>query len=520
MTLLTSRPSLFAPQLRKLVPALALVACAVGLHPGCSSTPPGGEPDAGAPDSGSPDSGAADSGPKACKLDPDCGANRWCEKSTGECRDAKACPQGQGNCDYQGSTTPDYCGGQACYCDPKDSACKPLHLSCTACATSPECGNDLHARDFAADCAPAGAFATGQVCIPRADSYSKCPQGYLLPTDGGVFCTPAGGRCGAVGGCSTDQECDPHSDTPICDTGRKVCVAACTFDLKTGDSSCATGQVCHLIPGLKDLPPQDPNYARGRCGAPCNNATACGTGLVCRSEGLDHPVQRCGLPPPKCLGDVECPESPSTNSHGYCELVTHDCQTDCRAKDDCRAGYACTGAAGSRKCVAETCLQAGGAATGCDYGQFCCGEQSAPSCPSPVQGGACFAAPLTTWCGTCQNSDDCRKSPYPIRPGQVNLCVGVGNNKNACALGCDPGKAAECPRGWGCTEVQVGCQKDSDCGSQSGAHCDDPDGGSNGTCTCSSDANCPNKAHQASEDTLCDSKGKCFISNVCRPYCP
>ena len=205
MTLLTSRPSLFAPQLRKLVPALALVACAVGLHPGCSSTPPGGEPDAGAPDSGSPDSGAADSGPKACKLDPDCGANRWCEKSTGECRDAKACPQGQGNCDYQGSTTPDYCGGQACYCDPKDSACKPLHLSCTACATSPECGNDLHARDFAADCAPAGAFATGQVCIPRADSYSKCPQGYLLPTDGGVFCTPAGGRCGAVGGCSTDQ---------------------------------------------------------------------------------------------------------------------------------------------------------------------------------------------------------------------------------------------------------------------------------------------------------------------------
>ena len=518
------------PVLRTLVPVAALLACALALHPACSSNGPGGGPDAGSPDGGNPgggpDAGKPDAGPKPCTLDKDCGSARWCETSSGACRDAKACPQGQSNCDYQSPA--DYCGNQACYCDPADQSCKPRHLPCTACATSDECGNNQHALafDFPANCAPAGAFAPGAVCIPLDNTPYKCPQGYLLPTDGGVFCTPAGGRCGAAGGCGSDQECDPHSALPICDSGRKVCVAACSFDLKTGDSSCPTGQTCHLIPGLKDLPPQDPNFGKGHCAPACTagaGGTNCGQGLVCRSEGIDHPVQRCGLPPPKCMGDVECPDSAAAHAQGYCDLVAHDCKTDCRSSTDCKPGYGCNGATGTTTgtCVAETCLQAGGAAAGCDYGQFCCSETSAPACPGGTASGACFDAPQATWCGTCSKNDDCRTGSFPSRAGLPNLCVQVGQNKDVCALGCEVGKSPECPRGWGCTKVYVGCKTDSDCGPQTGARCNNPDGGSDGTCACSTNDQCPNKAHQASDDTSCDTgSGKCIFSAVCRPNCP
>src|SRR6185503_434657 len=139
---------------------------------------------------------------------------------------------------------------------------------------------------------------------------------------------PGGGTCGSQGACSKDEDCDPHSAKPICNTQLQLCVSACTFDLKTGASpSCPTGQVCHLIPWLAGLPPTDANFGKGRCGVPCTSGTNCGAGLTCRSEGIDHPVQRCGLPPPKCMGDVECPDSPGTHSDGYCDLVSHDCQT-------------------------------------------------------------------------------------------------------------------------------------------------------------------------------------------------
>ena len=508
------------PRRTVLSAALALI-CAGLLAHACShgtAGPGGGDagPDSGpgtGPDAGSPDSGPADGG---CKADTACGSNRWCEQSTGICRDAKPCPQGQGNCDYQfDPQAPDYCGGSRCYCDPLDKGCKPLHTPCTACATSAECGNDRLAYDYPADCVTDGGFADASVCIPRRDGYFGCPPGYQTPPSGN-YCIPGGGHCGGQGACQTDADCDPHSPRPICDTAHQLCVGACGFDLLTGDSpACPSGQVCHLTPILAKLPPQDPNYGRGHCAVPCTSGTACGSGLVCAAEGIQHPVQRCRLPPPQCLDDVECPDSPATHSLGYCDKASHNCQTGCRTKDDCHGGYLCD----NGTCVAETCLQAGGAVNGCDYGDFCCGEtQSPPTCPPGVDAGACYQRPPQTWCGTCSADSDCKGSNYPSRSGNPNKCLDMGDNKKLCALGCEPGKPAQCPRSWDCETIYVACSADSDCGNQSGAHCDKPADGGGGTCTCptGTDAQCPNDANNT---TFCRSQ-KCVFGSVCRPACP
>ena len=468
-----------------------------------------GDSDAGdAGDAGGDDAGDGGPSEAGCTSDSACGASRWCEHSTGICRDAKPCPQGQGNCDYQGFG-PDYCGDQACYCDPADQSCKPLHLPCTACTASAQCGDDELAFNYASDCVPPDAgFADGSACIPRRDSYSGCPPGYATPA-AGAYCIPNGGRCGGVGACTSDSQCDPHSATPICNAPLGLCVGACTFDLKTGESpACPAGQVCHLTPTLATLPPQDPNYARGRCGDPCTAATACGEGLVC-SEGIDHPAMRCGLPPPECLGDVECPDSPSTNSWGYCDESSHACKTDCRTNLDCHPGFICSGNA----CVSETCLQAGGASLACDYGQFCCGEAASPApCPSGVDGGACYDKPGGVWCGTCSKDDDCKTSAYPARAGNRNMCLDDGNGHKYCALGCDVGQPAECPRSWQCQNIHAGCSQDSDCGDQAGAHCDLPGDGGTGLCGCSGDSNCPSGTNCRSQE--------CVFSSVCHTACP
>jgi len=493
---------------------IALAVASLSMHSACSPNS-SGTGDAGTTDGGnSSDGGATSDAGITCTTDAQCGTKRYCEKSTGTCRDAKACPQGQGNCDYQAGGG-DYCADGTCYCEPGDSSCKPLHLPCTACTTSPQCGNDPNEFDTPADCVPPGdGLAASQVCIPRRDGVSHgCPHGFTLPTDGGVYCTPAGGKCGAQGGCQSDNDCDPHGTTPICDTGRNVCVAACTFNLKTGASVCPNGQVCNLLPEFVSLPPSDPNFAKGRCGPPCVDNSTCGTGLVCRSEGLDVPVMRCGLPPPECLGDVECPNAPAAHSNGYCDLSTKACKTDCRTSSDCKAGYLCAGSNASLSCIAETCLQAGGAALGCNYGQFCCGEANSPACPGGVAQGQCFDAPAL-WCSTCSKNTDCTGSSDPSRSGEQNLCLQVASSKDVCAFGCHPNTSGECPSRWQCQQVTAGCGKDSDCGDQTGAKCNVEDGG-NGTCTCGSTAECP----QADTPSTCVS-GSCAITNICRPNCP
>ena len=498
--------------------ALFAHACASGKAgeggPGGDGGPDAAVGDSGTPDSGGPDAGLPDAG---CTSDVRCGTNRFCEQSSGRCRDAKPCPQGTRSCEFQADPShPDYCDGQRCYCDPGDQACKPRHAFCAGCALNTECGTEARYNP-PADCVPADAGVADQsVCLPRFGASDSCPPGFSKPPPGtgGSYCLPGGGRCGGPGACTADSGCDPHSKTPLCNTWSQLCVGACSFIFKTGESpACPTGQVCHLVPSLAGLPPTDPNYAMGRCGAPCTTATVCGAGLVCRSEGLDHPVQRCGLPPPKCSSDVECPDGAAAHSNGYCDLLAHDCKTDCRNGGDCKAGYLCQ----NQACVAETCLQAGGADFGCDYGQFCCGEDGGPPCPANTAVGACYDRPAQTWCGTCSANADCTGAGYPSRPGEPNLCLTASTNQKLCQLGCDPGKGSECPRGWDCqTVTATGCKQDSDCGSQSGAHCDKPADGGSTTCTCATDQDCPNDANNI---TYCRAQ-KCVFGSVCKPACP
>ncbi len=457
------------------------------------------------------DAGAPDSGAPPCTSDSTCGTARYCEQATGVCRDAKPCPQGQGNCDFGGS---DYCGTGQCFCD-TDSACKPIHRACAPCARSLECGTDRLAYDHPADCLPgdAGPGDAG-LCIPRKDN--GCPVGYNFPTDGGIYCVPAGGKCGAPGACTSSAGCDPHGALPECDTAHGVCASACSFDLKTGESSCATGLVCHVDPRLLALAPQESNWAKGRCGPPCAASSDCDGGLSCRGEGVEHSVERCTIAA-GCLGDVECPDSPGTHSLGYCDLQSRACKTDCRTTGDCHAGYLCA----SGSCVAETCLQAGGASLGCEYGQFCCGEQGGPaSCAAGVDAGACYGAPKATWCDACSADADCRTAALPNQPadaGAPNVCLDPGSGAKLCWIGCDPhGPAAQCPRSWQCQAITVGCKQSSDCGSQATARCDNPDGGG-GTCACSADADCPQDASQHFASSC--KQGKCTITTACRPNC-
>lgn len=494
---------------------LALVACSSS--PG--GLPDGGDPDGGGlPDGGSPDGGgAADGGPDGgasagCTSDKSCGTGRYCEKATGACRDAKPCPQGQGNCDYQFSgVPPDYCAGSRCFCDPDDSSCKPIHVWCSGCARNEECGSDRVAYDHPADCAPSDAgFADASVCIPIKDVSHSCPPGYAPPASG-RFCVPGGGKCGAGGQCTSDAQCDVHGSKPNCDTAAQLCVAACSFNLRTGDSTCPPGQVCHLDPRFLALAPEEPNFAKGRCGPPC--PTPCPAGLVCRTEGIDRPVQRCSLPPPQCLGDIQCPDSPGTHSKGYCDLGTHACKTDCRTNADCTPGFLCTGSPPS--CQPQTCLEAGGAELGCDYGQFCCGQPQTPgSCPSGTDAGVCYDAPKTAWCGSCGKDSDCAGGAFPQRADAPNKCLDI-NNKKLCAIGCDPNTLQSCPRSWQCQPLLLACDQASDCGSQAGANCNKPDGG-NGTCKCGSDADCLNDANNK---THCY-KGQCIFTTICVPNCP
>src|ERR1041384_1050712 len=128
----------YAARVRRILPVLLVGALAVG-HACTGKRAPDTTGDAGdAGDSGNGNgngNGNEDGGDggdagtpldAGCLNDSACGAARWCEVSTGICRDAKACPQGQGNCDYQGFGA-DYCANQGCYCDPGDTSCKPRH---------------------------------------------------------------------------------------------------------------------------------------------------------------------------------------------------------------------------------------------------------------------------------------------------------------------------------------------------------------------------------------------------------
>ena len=437
-----------------LAAALALAAC----HSSSSSTSGGVGDDAGVDDGGAD---AGDAGSGKCQDDTTCAAQKYCDVASGACVAAKACTNGQSDCEYQADTSNvDYCDSGACFCDPVDMACRPRHAFCAPCARDVECGNTPVVYDTPAACRMTG---TVKRCLPLAP---HCPRGF--PNVVGDVCETADGQCLSSSACSKDTDCDPASGAPECDIARGTCVPGCDFDLRTGDSTgCAGSDVCHLDARLTD--PSKPNYAKGKCAPPCSAATTCASGLACRAEGVQTPVMRCTLPAGECLGDVECPSGAAQHAVGYCDKPSHACKTDCRTDPDCVVGYGCQSGA----CVQVGCDKAGGALLSCACGELCCGEQNGYACPAGTMSGACYHAPDATWEADCMKDADCNMAPFRMN-AHPNYCDTAAKK---CRIGCDVAKTmnyTQCPSRWQCLPIFAGCMSDSDCNNVAGA-CLTPD---------------------------------------------
>lgn len=439
------------------------------------------EKDGGTSNDGGDKKDEEDEDPR-CRSDEACPVNQYCERSSGECTDAKACDDND-DCDYQWPGQSDYCEFGGCFCDTErnNGTCRPRFRLCDRCERDVECGDDdMIYDDYVATCQVLGGLKTCLATFTRAG----CPPAYV-PNADGTFCEPAGGTCPPKAPCASDSDCDPMSDTPICDVGRGFCVEACEFDFTEGRSDCPPGQVCHVDPRL--LASSNPNFGAGKCGEPCgsgSNPTVCAEKTACVMDGdpvmAEQQVNRCRPEPPKCIRNADCPQSPETFSNGYCDRATLDCSTGCMRTSDCFEGYKCV----DNQCVEKTCIEKGGATLGCDYGQFCCGEEnSVTPCPTGVQIGKCYDAPAPTWCGECSTLGAAPSmTPSGIRK-QDSICVkveGASGLRGASGRGevkpvsdpqvlfhsCDPetdGKNAACPR-WQCRKLGQFCENDSDCG--------------------------------------------------------
>lgn len=441
-----------------------------------------------------------------CRDDKACPANQYCERSSGECTDAKACTSND-DCAYQWPGKSDYCDFGGCFCDTErnNGTCRPRFLLCGACERDVECGDDDWTYDdYVATCQDLGGT---KVCLPALRG-APCPPAYVANSSG-TFCEPAGGSCPPQAPCARDTDCDPMSDTPICNIDRGFCVEACEFDFASSKSDCPPNQICHVDPRL--LKANNPNFGAGKCGAPCDsgtNPTVCAATTSCVVDG--DPVMstaeamRCRPTPPKCIRNADCPQSPATNSNGYCDLGTLDCATGCQRESDCFDGYKCV----ENACVEKTCIENGGANLACGVGQFCCGEEnSVAPCPTGVQTGKCYDAPNPPWCATCTTV-----GPVPastpggtrIQDSQCVLADGATHLNgqptsspkilfHSCDPEADPKKAA-CPRSWQCMKFGQFCDTDADCG-PNGA-CDVKMSGAEGTgefkvCGCNDGKTCP-----------------------------
>lgn len=486
---------------------------------GCKSDPEkppldGGSVDGtddGADDGG--DDGEEDDG--LCRSHDKCAANEYCELSTGLCLPAKACASNQ-HCAWQDGHD-DYCAFGACFCDLERNGgtCLPRFRLCSSCERDVQCGDDWSVHeDYQAKCAT---FEGTKVCLPLKGS--GCPPGYVPTAD--ATCVPGGGACDGSGACSSDDDCDPSGEKPVCDTTRGICIPACRFDYSSGKSDCPPEQVCHVDPRL--LNPGNLNFGYGRCGATCQDGGyECAPGLSCEPDGDPHTADtlpnRCRPEPPSCVRDADCPASLVSNSRGYCDRQTLECGTGCRIDDNCSEGYRCV--AGS--CEQKTCIERGGANLACDLDQFCCGEPgSVTPCPTGVSVGQCYDAPDPPWCGEgCSSA----QTPGGGRP-QPSQCIQVKGHKEKGdvkiqAHACDPAnKGADCPRSWGCKPFIQFCETNADCGA--GGECGEVNAGDYGKfkgCLCSGGKSCPSTSTCAKDDdgndTYCEANW-CEVLSTC-----
>lgn len=438
---------------RPLLLACALVILAGGCsgHPGSGGDGGGGNGDGGqvthdggggGGDGGSTDGGATDGGGGGCTQGGgQCGSGKYCD-ATGNCVAGGKCSPslGTANCNYPSGGAG--CGGttsEACYCDPADSTCKPRLAMCAACTSDVQCGSNANYYTTPMGCAT---FNGSKVCLVPAGQQA-CPRGYVADTSG-TWCVPNSGACGSASVCNTDADCP--TATPICDKVTGTCKAACTFDLKTGASTCPTNQVCD----------QD-GHCRAQCDPNNDQCPKINPSYVCKQD--TGGVYRCRIN--GCLGDSECPAGTAPYV-GYCDLSTNTCVADnCRpsksnpttlANPDCTSGYKCNS---QGQCIPMTCKEAGGTAVACGIDAICCGDPlSCPANPTPDPNGApgCAVAPNPPWCQSCSQNSDCTYTGSKADPQDKDLCF---NSK--CANTCKD--STYCPRGFECRNVEAGCKQ-------------------------------------------------------------
>ncbi|MFM2153337.1 MAG: hypothetical protein RL199_1772 [Pseudomonadota bacterium] len=377
-----------------------------------------------------------------CVADVGCkDAKTYCDRGTGLCLPAKGCKSNE-DCEYQGSTTEDYCANGGCFCDPDrgGGVCRPRFARCAACTRDLECGDD------------------GFIYL---DYLAKCGTG----AGGTKVCQAPGYSCDDRR-CATEADCDPRGPKPVCDLRRGgICREPCVFEYQTGESQgCAPGQVCHVVPSL--LQPGNPNFGGGRCELPCDTSGGytCPAGTACVADGdptlIASRPTRCRPAPPQCIRDQDCPGDAGSHSRGFCDQVTQTCQLGCRAESDCSAGFQCL----AKQCVEKTCIEKGGATLACNWGQLCCGEDNSAECPVGVERGACYAPTSPPWCEVCSSAP---LTPADNRP-QPSVCAtftdGRGQQRSQAWHSCEKSLSAHCPRSWGCKPFIQFCSVDADCG--------------------------------------------------------
>jgi hypothetical protein len=499
-----------------------------------------GGSDGGSVDAGDGDGGNADAGDGKCHSQNDCSLNKYCDLKSGDCLDAKPCAPnedigdstGMSACEYQDNEeAPDYCWNASCYCDltRNGGTCLPRVPKCGTCTDDTECGKDSNWYLVPGKCVEFtptnGEGSAAKVCLPAPSPNAACPTAYVRSNDpkyAGV-CIPAGGACGAGGACSNNDDCDAEGKTPVCQVSPGgYCIAACTFDWRTGDSTCANGKVCHMDMRLTK-PTSNRNFGAGYCEAPCDveNGYECPTGTACVADGPSGKT-RCRPPQPSCIRDEDCSPDPATHTTGYCNLSTFQCELKCTKPTHCATGYSCV----AGECTEKTCTDQGGANIACIRGQFCAGEAGGPTAPSGVSDGSCYDSKSPPWCGTCSTDGKFMSKPDDVNRPTDSFCAGTFQWHS-----CDPkGPLAQCPQGWRCDDGPSFCTADSDCGPQ--GKCGDiqfqPIGAMNPittkACLCNDETKnwqdmCPSTATECGKDM--DGKPTVCLSGWCdMRFCP
>jgi hypothetical protein len=511
-------------------------------------------PDAGSDqvDAGGEESfdASVDAGPPPCQYDEECPSDRIC--NDGRCIAAQPCQDDPSTC-----TAYPYCDsvtGLGCRCVPSDLApapyngfCKRRLPACAPCETDEQCGSDPQWFNTSLHSEARCVLMPGmdyKVCLERFTQRAKCACGQELPIDGMSFCAPqAPATCadGAFLCCTSDEECP--AEHPLCDVASGLCRDSCKYDYENDETvGCPTGRVCNVDP--KFLDETSPNFGAGRCARPCNADVDCKhlrSDFVCRAEGDGN--KRCR--PAGCIDSFECAETGDENPHkSFCERSSGRCICDgsdpasvcfCRQGEaaidpvtgeqlkDCKAGFKCEHAA----CVEQNCIEQGGAELACGWHQFCCGDdrngngRADDPCTNEVgielaTEGQCYAAPNPPWCRGCESDADCEEGAPTSSALDRHLCV-QGQCVYACAL------LTECPRGYGCDDLRVGCNEDpSVCGDPS--RCADSgmvdmEGNPIKYCSCTNPGvrggECPGTGSSASR---CDDAGSwCIWTRGCVP---